>query len=164
MDYSLVEVAEMLRDQIFFRIAQISTEERFKKAVPRGLVACRGGAAIGVKTQENDITLFVSEINANLHDYWEDESGRYAAYAGMKAITALQTEARTADTGVDFSFSGAVHRGGVPYYLETYGAWIAIAFSGFESFNDEKIVNRALQEFFIDNEIAYLRSQSTFHP
>lgn len=150
--YSLRDVVDMTVDQIFFRIAQISTEERFQRTVPRGKVGCRGGAAIGVKTEDGKITLSVSEINSNLHDYWEDESGRYSAYAAMKVVTALQSETPTTDTGAEFSFSSAVHRGGVPVYLEQYKAWIAIGFSGFRSFQDEEIAVQVLKEFFENKE------------
>ncbi len=150
--YSLRDIVGMIEERIFSRLAQISTEERFQRTVPRGKVSCRGGAAIGVKTEDGKITLSVSEINSNLHDYWEDESGRYAAYAAMKAITALQSEAPTTDTGAEFSFSSAVHRGGVPVFLEQYKAWIAISFSGFKSFQDEEIAVQALKEFIQNKE------------
>ena len=150
--FSLREVVAMIEERVFFRIAQISIEDRFQRTVPSGKVACRGGAAIGVKTKGGKITLSVSEINSDFHDYWEDESGRYAAYAAMKVVTALQSETPTTDTGAEFSFSGAVHRGAVPAYLEQYKAWIAISFSGFKSSQDEEIAVQALKEFFENKE------------
>ena len=147
---SLEEVVKMLKDQIFLRIAQISTEERFHKSLDVGHIACRGGAAIGIKPKKGDQILFVSEINSNLPDYWGDEGGYYSAYAAMKVITALQSERPTVNTGEEFSFSHAVHKGAVPLYLKQYDAWVAIGFSGFESDQDDEITTQALKEFFQD--------------
>lgn len=146
-DLSLFEIAEMLRERIFKRIATLSGQPRLLYDKTGDPVACRGGAAIGVKKGEI-LQIFVQEINPDLPDYWKDPNGRYAGYAGMKAITALQDEKQTVDTGEQFDFSCAVHRGGVPAYLSDYHAWIAIAFSGFDSSEDEEIAKQVLREFF----------------
>jgi len=147
IDLSLFEIAEMLRERIFKRIATLSKEPRVPSDPTEDPIACHGGAAIGVKKGEI-LQIFVQEINPELEDYWADPRGRYAAYAAMKVITALQDEKPTVDTGMDFNFSGAVHRGGVPAYLSEYDAWIAISFSGFESWEDQEIAEKILQEFF----------------
>lgn len=146
-DMSLFEIAEMLRERIFKRIATLSGEPRVPFDPTEDPVACHGGAAIAVKKGEI-LQVFVQEINPELEDYWADPRGRYAAYAAMKAITALQDGMRTVDTGEQFNFSGAVHRGGIPAFLTEYDAWVAIAFSGFDSWEDERIAEQVLQEFF----------------
>lgn len=150
VELSLQEIVDAISDNIFFRIAEISTTEKFQKSVNGQIVACRGGAAIGVKTNTGDMKLWATEINSNLHDYWDDEEARYSPYAAMKVVTALQWETPTRDTGEKFSFSGAVHRGAVPLYLEQYHAWVAIGFSGFLSPQDEEIALQVLNEFFIN--------------
>ena len=159
--FSLFEVVEMLRERIFQRMAELSSTPRKLFNDEAGEPTnCRGGAAIGVKGDGN-IWVTLSEINPEFQDYWK-ENGRYAGYAAMKAITALQDEKPTTDCG-PFNFSGAVHRGGIPRYLPEYKAWISIAFSGFESWDDEDIAAQVLEEFSPAQEVISPRPAS-FHP
>jgi len=160
--FSLFEVVEMLRDRIFQRIANLSSAPRKLFNDEAGEpVRCRGGAAIGVK-EDGNIKVVLSEINPELQDYWKEPDGRYAGYAAMKAITALQDEKPTTDCG-PFNFSGAVHCGGIPRYLPEYDAWISFAFSGFESWEDKDIAAQVLEEFFPIQEVISPRPAS-FHP
>jgi hypothetical protein len=134
-----------LRDPVFGYIERISSGYFHQGKPP--FSSYRGGAAFGVK-RDGIIQTFSREIHPEFPDFWGDPKGSYAAYAAMKCVTALQEEADTVDTGEEFNFSRAVHAGAVVLYIQVYGAWISIAFSGYKSENDKDIAMEVLQKFF----------------
>lgn len=134
---------------IFALMSRYSRRKKFHKNVRGDHFPCRGGAAIGYVTKVETPVLVAKNLNSKLPDFWEEDSQcQYGAYAAYKCITALMSKKDTVDTGEEFSFAGAVHAGACVTYRPEWGAWVCVAFSGFESTMDKEIAKAALEEFF----------------
>ena len=112
----------------------------------------RGGAAIGFVDSDGQIWSVSSETNGYHPSRWSKLDDRYACYDRLKLQTDVSQKSDTKKLPKKELPLKAVHEGAIVFFLEQYGVWVGIAYSGHEGSQDKNISSYTRDKIFLSSD------------